>query len=377
MVRRTASLLFLMLLAMFVTPHVSTAQPPVGEPFGTTADGEAVEIFTLTNRTGLSARIMSRGATIVSLQVPDRAGTPADIVLGYDTVAGYESAGNQYFGCATGRVCNRIAKGEFQLEGKTYKLAVNNGENHLHGGTKRSLDKVTWQGKGFETADGKGVSFFYTSLDGEEGYPGTLTVTVNYLLKNDSNQLTITYKAVTDQPTPVNLTNHSYFNLDGAGTGTILDHRLQIHAEQYTPNDATQIPTGKIEPVAGTPLDFRVPLSVGARLEQVEETEAKGYDFNYVVKGDAGTVRPVARLSSAKSGRVLEVESDAPCVQLYTGNHLHGQIGKGGKEYVQRGALCLETQGFPDAVNHPHFPSTILKPGAIYEQTCVWRFLTE
>ncbi len=376
-IHRSLCFAALLSLALGVFPASLTAAPPKGEPFGQTSDGESVEIFTLSNRTGMNVRIMSRGATIVSLNVPDRAGMMADVVLGFDSVAGYESEGNQYFGCATGRVCNRIAKGKFELDGKTYTLAVNNGPNHLHGGTKRSLDKVVWQGKGFETADGSGVSFFYTSLDGEEGYPGNLTVTVTYLLKQDTNQLTITYKAVTDKPTPVNLTNHSYFNLNGAGHGSILDHRLQIHALQYTPNDETQIPTGEIASVTGTPLDFRVPLTIGARLDQVEETEAKGYDFNYIIKGEAGTIRPVARLSSANSGRVLEVESDAPCVQLYTGNHLYGQIGKDRKEYVKRGALCLETQRYPDAVNHPNFPSTILKPGAIFEQTCIWRFMTE
>jgi len=365
------------LLVIVILTAGASAAEPAPEPFGMTAEGEAVQIFTLSNSRGMSARIMSRGATIVSLNVPDRSGTCADVVLGYDSVAGYESPGNQYFGAATGRVCNRIAKGEFTLEGKTYKLAVNNGPNHLHGGGSRSLDKVVWQGKGFETAEGTGVSFFYTSLDGEEGYPGTLTITVNYLLKKSSNDLVITYKAVTDQATPVNLTNHSYFNLDGAGNGTILDHRLQIHADQYTPNDETQIPTGEVAALEGSPLDFRAPLAVGARIDQVEETEAKGYDFNYVIKGNAGTVRPVARLSSAASGRVLEIDSDTPAVQLYTGNHLKGQIGKGGKEYQRRGALCLETQSYPDAVNHPKFPSVILKPGAIYEQTTIWKFSTE
>ncbi len=377
MIRTLATLVLVTAVTLSGLVTQIIAAPPVGEPFGKTADGEAVQIFTLKNETGMTVRIMSRGATIVSLNVPDRNGTEADVVLGYDTVAGYESPGNQYFGCATGRVCNRIAKGKFVLDGKTYELAVNNGPNHLHGGVKRSLDRVVWQGKGFETEEGVGVSFFYISADGEEGYPGNLTITVSYLLKRSSNQLTISYKAVTDQPTPVNLTNHSYFNLNGAGQGNILDHTLQLHASQYTPNDATQIPTGEIVPVKGRPVDFLTPTRVGERLDQVEQTEAMGYDYNYVVDGAAGTVRPVARLSSAQSGRVLEVDSDAPCVQLYTGNHLHGQQGKDGKTYEKRGALCLETQRFPDAVNHPQFPSVILKPGSIYEQTCIWKFSVE
>lgn len=374
MIRMAAFLMLAVQLLAWGSATALHAAPPTAEPFGKTADGQSVEIFTLTNRLGMTVRIMSRGATIVSMTVPNRSGVQDDVVLGFDDVAGYESESNQYFGCVTGRVANRIAKGKFTLDDKEYSLAVNNGPNHLHGGTKRSLDKVIWQGKGFETNEGMGVSFFYTSLDGEEGFPGNLTLTVSYLLKQDATQLTINYKAVTDQPTPVNLTNHTYFNLDGAGAPTVLDHRLQLFAEKYTPNDETQIPTGEIATVSGTALDFRAPLLVGARLDQVLETEAKGYDFNYIVDGPAGTVRPVARLISEKSGRVLEITSDAPCVQLYIGNHLFGQKGKDGKEYAKRSGLCLETQEYPDAVNKPQFPSTILKPGSIYQQTTIWKF---
>ncbi|SFJ54099.1 aldose epimerase family protein [Planctomicrobium piriforme] len=369
--------LFFTLLLQALSPGWLQAAAPLPEPFGKTAAGEAVEIFTLKNRTGMTVRIMSRGATIVNLIVPDRTGKPEDVVLGFDDVAGYESSANQFFGCTTGRVCNRIAGGEFTLDGKTYKLSTNNGPNHLHGGTKRSLDKVIWQGKGFESSDATGVSFFYTSLDGEEGYPGTLTLTVNFTLKLDSNQLAITYKAVTDQPTPVNLTNHSYFNLGGAGAATVLDHQLQLSGENYTPTDATLIPTGELATVAGTPLDFRSSHALGTRIAQLDTTPAVGYDHNFVVDGQPGTVRPVARLYSPTSGRVLEIQCDVPGVQLYTGNHLSGQTGKGGKTYPRRSALCLETQHFPDSVHHSNFPSTILQPGAIYEQTCIWKFLAE
>ncbi|WP_437227634.1 aldose epimerase family protein [Planctomicrobium sp. SH661] len=350
---------------------------PVGTPFGKTANGEAVELFTLSNSTGMKVTLMSRGATIVNLWVPDKSGQVADVVLGFDDVAGYESEGNQYFGCTTGRVCNRIAKGKFTLDGKEYTLAVNNGENHLHGGNERSLDKVIWQGTGFEKPGAQGVVFSYTSPDGEEGYPGKLTCTVTYTLTSDRNELDIEYAATTDAPTPVNLTNHSYFNLAGEGSPTVLDHELQIFADRYTPANDNLIPTGEIASVADTPLDFRSPHVLGERIGQLEKTPAMGYDHNFVVNGEPGLVRAVAKLKDPKSGRTLEIRSSQPSVQLYTGNFLKGQAGKGGKPYAHRSACCLETQHNPDSVNQASFPSIILQPGKTYRQTCTYLFTAE
>lgn len=349
------------------------AEVPVGQPFGKTAQGEPVELFTLTNSSGMKVTLMTRGATIVNLWVPDKTGKLADVVLGFDDVAGYESERNQYFGTTTGRVCNRIAKGKFTLDGKQYTLAVNNDVNHLHGGTRRSLDKVVWKGKGFAADGSQGVTFTYLSPDGEEGYPGNLSLTVTYTL-SDRNELSIAYSAKTDQATPVNLTNHSYFNLGGEGASTVLNHELQIFADKYTPMDDTMIPTGEIADVAGTPLDFRTPHLIGERISEVGKTAAKGYDHNLIVNGAAGTLRPVARLTDPQSGRTLEISSTQPSVQFYTGNFLSGQEGKGGHHYPQRSACCLETQHNPDSVNQPGFPSIILKPGEIYQQTCQYRF---
>jgi len=359
------------LLPAATCPLIAAPQP---KPFGKTASGEPVEIFTLTNQTGMTVRCMTRGATIVDLMVPDRNGKIGNVVLGFDDVAGYESSRNQYFGCTAGRVANRIAGGKFQLNGKTYTLATNNGVNHLHGGGPRSLDKVVWKGEGIETGTGTGVRFTYTSPDGEEGYPGTVQLTVTFVLHQNENQLLLNYRATTDQATPVNLTNHSYFNLTGAGAPTVLDHTLQLHASRYTPTDATLIPTGKLASVAGTPLDFQQPHAIGERIQTLDDTPSLGYDHNYVVSGTPGELRPVARLVSPVSGRVLEVESDAPGVQLYSGNFLSGQAGRAGTTSPRRSAVCLESQFYPDSVNHPEFPDSILKPGNIYEQHTVWRF---
>ena len=344
--------------------------------FGKTADGIAVEEFTLKNANGVTAKIITRGATLTQMHVPDRTGKLADVVLGFDDVAGYESGRNQFFGCTTGRVCNRIANGKFSLNGKTYELAVNNGPNHLHGGVKRNLDKVIWKGQSSTSADGPAVTFTYTSPDGEEGYPGELKVTVVYTL-TAKNELRITYEATTNQATPVNLTNHSYFNLAGAGAATVLDHELTINADSVTVADETLIPTGKIETVEGSPLDFRKATVIGARIAQVDQTAATGYDHNYVLRSQDGKLALAAKVREPKSGRVLSVLTNEPGVQLYTGNFLNDQAGKGGLKYPHRSGLCLETQHYPNSVNVPSFPSTILEPGKTYRQTCVFAFSVE
>jgi aldose 1-epimerase len=344
-------------------------------PFGKTADGTPVEVFTLKNANGMVAKIMTLGATLIELEVPDKKGKLADVVLGFDNVAGYQSDDNQYFGCTTGRVANRIAKGKFTLDGKDYTLAVNNGPNHLHGGTKKSLDKVVWKGEFAKSMIGSAVRFTYTSPDGEESYPGKLDISVIYAL-TDKNELRIEYSATTDKATPVNLTNHSYFNLAGAGADTILDHELTVNADRYTPTDENLIPTGKIAPVKGTPLDFTKPAKIGERIEQLTKTASLGYDHNYVLNGkDPKT--PAAKLRDPASGRALTVYTDQPGIQVYSGNFLKGPKGKGGKVYKHRGAICLETDHYPDSVNHPEFPSIILKPGQTYKHVCIYAFEAE
>jgi aldose 1-epimerase len=333
-------------------------------------------MYTLTNANGLTFKLITRGATVVEMNVPDKNGKLANVTLGFDDVAGYESDRNQYFGTVVGRVANRIAKGEFTLEGKKYRVAVNNGPNALHGGTKRSLDKVVWKAEPIKVDHGQAVRFTYTSPDGEEGYPGNLKIAVVYTL-NDKNELRIDYSATTDQETPVNLSNHSYFNLAGAGAPTVLDHEVQINADKYTPVDDTLIPTGKIEPVQGTPLDFTKMTRIGARIDKLIDTPTKGYDHNYVLRNQEGKLAVAAKLRDPASGRVLTVSTTEPGVQFYTGNFLSGQKGKDGKTYNQRSACCLETQHYPDSVNHPNFPSMILRPGQTYRHTCVFAFSTE
>ena len=364
----------LAVLSWFGVLAESRAEVPQAASFGKTAAGDPVEIYTLKNSTGVTARVMTRGATLVNLLVPDAAGKSADVILGFDDVSGYEGDGNQYFGCTAGRVANRIAKGTFSLEGRTYRLAINNEPNHLHGGVTRSLDKVIWAATPFETTDTTGVTFRYVSPHGEEGYPGTLSVTVTYALKKSANELSIDYAATTDQSTPVNLTNHAYFNLTGEGSATVLDHELQLFCDQYTPADDTLIPTGDIAAVEGTDLDFRTPHRIGERIATFDDTGAIGYDHNFVIKGQAGTLRPAARLQDPASGRVLDVSTTEPGIQFYSGNFLKGQVGKGGKSYAHRSALCLETQHFPDSINQPQFPGTVLHPGETYRHTCVLRF---
>ncbi|MEO1997618.1 MAG: aldose epimerase family protein [Planctomycetaceae bacterium] len=356
------------------TPHDLTA---AGQPFGKTADGQAVEVYTLKNENGMTVKLMTLGATITELHVPDRDGKFADVVLGFDAPSGYQSDENQYFGCTTGRVCNRIAKGKFSLDGKPYTLAINNEPNHLHGGTERSLDKVLWKAKEFQNKTGRGVRFTYTSPDGEEGYPGKLKVTVNFSLNNKANSLRIAYRAETDKATPVNLTNHAYFNLAGAGADTALDHLLTVNADRYTPTDDTLIPTGNIATVADTVLDFRQAKRVGARIKKLDDQASIGYDHNYVLnRKDAqdGDMVFAARLRDPQSGRTLGIRTTEPGIQVYSGNFLKGQQGKAGKIYAHRSAVCLETQHYPDSINHPEFPTTVLKPGDVYHSVTLLFF---
>ena len=343
--------------------------------FGKTKSGINAELYTITNSKGVVAKLTTYGATLVAMTVPDKAGQKADVTLGFDDVSGYEGDGNQYFGCTTGRVCNRIAKGQFTLEGKTYSLLINNEPNHLHGGGDLALNKAVWKAEPFATSDGAGVVFTHTSADGEEGYPGKLACKITYTL-NNANELRLDYEATTDKLTPVNLTNHAYWNLAGAGNGTTLGHELTLHATHYTPADDSLIPTGKIDPVNGTPLDFTKAEVIGKRIP-ADSSPWKGYDHNFVVDGKSGQLRPAARLRDPKSGRVMEILTTEPGIQFYTGNFLKGQTGKGGVTYPHRGAVCLETQHYPDSVNKPSFPSTLLKPGQIYKSTTIHRFRAE
>jgi len=336
--------------------------------FGKLANGTPVDLFTLTNGSGLVAKITNYGAIITEMHVPDRSGKTGDVVLGFDNLEQYLKS-HPYFGATVGRVANRIAKGRFTLEGKTYQLAVNNGPNHLHGGLK-GFDKVVWKA---ESQTGASVKFSYTSADGEEGYPGQVAVAVLMTL-TEKNELIIEYTATADQPTPVNLTNHSYFNL--AGSGDILNHELMIAADHFTPKDATSIPTGEIRAVKGTPMDFTQPHAIGSRFARLEEKPV-GYDHNFVLNAGGKSLGLAARAFEPRTGRVLEVSTTEPGVQLYTSNYLDGSlIGKGGVVYRQHCAFCLETQHFPDSVNHPNFPSTILRPGHMYHQTTVHKFAT-
>lgn len=336
--------------------------------FGQLSDGQKVNIYVLTNGKGLSAKIMTYGATLVSLGVPDRNGDITDVTLGCDSLEGYMAA-SPYFGSTVGRYANRIAKGKFTLEGVEYTLATNNGENHLHGGIK-GFDKVLWQAEPFKEEKAVGVKFVYFSKDGEEGYPGNLACTVTYRM-NEDNELKITYEAETDKATPVNLTHHSYFNLAGQGEGDILSHELMLEADKYTPVDAGLIPTGEIRDVADSPMDFKTPHAIGERIDQVEG----GYDHNFVLRSGGGSLGLAARVYEPESGRVMEIFTTEPGIQFYSGNFLDGTItGKEGKVYNQHYGFCLEPQHFPDSPNKPNFPSTILQPGAKYLSITLFKF---
>jgi len=344
------------------------------KPFGESVHGGKVELYTLSNKNGMKVAIMTYGAAVVDLIVPDRNGKPADVSLGFDNAKSYTSD-VPYFGAIVGRYGNRIAKGEFTLEGKTYKLATNNGPNHLHGG-KRGFDKYIWDSEIVKSPEAS-VRFSRVSKDGEEGYPGDLKMAVTYTL-TDKNELEISYLATTDKPTVVNLTNHTYFNLAGAGNGSILNHELMIPADRYTPVDANLIPTGELKSVTNTPMDFRKMTAIGARIKEVGGKPI-GYDHNYVLNKKPFESRKLAaEVYEPTSGRVMEVYTDQPGIQFYSGNFLDGTlVGKGGKAYKQYYGFCLETQHFPDSPNEPKFPSTELKPGQTYKTTTVYKFSTK
>ncbi len=341
------------------------------ESFGKMPDGKQVDLYTLTNANDIQARISTYGATLASLQLPDRQGNLADVALGFDTLEGYFSD-HPYFGVTVGRYANRIGGAKFTLNGVEYELAANNGPNHLHGGIK-GFDKVLWEAEQIQNPDEVGVKLTYMSKDGEEGYPGNLACVVTYTLNND-NELKISYEAVTDKTTVVNLTNHTYWNLAGQGNGDILDHELMINADKFTPVNDELIPTGEIKSVKDTPMDFTEPTPIGSRIDQVPG----GYDHNYVLNRTGQGLSLCARVYEPTSGRVLEIHTVEPGVQFYSGNFLDGTIkGKSGKVYKKHYGFCLETQHFPDSPNQPEFPSVVLEPGQKYETVTVHRFYTK
>jgi aldose 1-epimerase len=340
------------------------------EPYGKTPDGTAVDLYTLTNANGLKVKIITYGATITDVELPDRGGKLENVALFRDSLEDFMDKSTPYFGSTIGRYGNRIAKGKFTLDGKEYTLATNNGPNSLHGGVK-GFDKVVWKAEPVKSKDSVGVKFTYVSPDGEEGYPGTLTAGVIYSL-TDKNELKMDYIATTDKPTVVNLTNHIYWNLSGAGSGDILGEELMLNAGKYLPVvDDGLIPTGQVKPVKGTPMDFTTPMTIGSRIDQV----LGGYDHCYVLnkkEGEALTL--VAKVVDPKSGRVMEVYTTEPAVQFYSGNFLDGTITAGGKTYQKHAAFCLETQHYPDSPNQQAFPSTVLRPGQTYKHSTVHKF---
>ena len=349
------------------------------EPFGKTKSGEPVQIYTLTNAGGSSARITNYGGIVVSLSMPDKNGKFDDVVLGFDTLPEYE-ANSPYFGALIGRYGNRIAKGKFTLDGKSFQLATNDTPNALHGG-KAGFDKRVWQAQEGTSAEGPTLTLRYVSKDGEEGYPGTLTVQAVYTLTND-NALKIAFEATTDAPTVLNLTNHSYFDLQGAsGKGDVLNHEVTIHGSKYLPVDKTSIPLGELRPVAGTPFDFTKPVTFGARINDADDQlhiGPGGYDHCYTLDGyKDGKAEPflAVHVYEPTSGRVLELWTSEPGVQVYSGNYLEGKFsGKGGKAYAKHAAFCLEPQHYPDSPNRPEYPSVVLKPGETYKNEFSYRF---
>jgi aldose 1-epimerase len=361
---------------MMVAPMALAVGPQVEEePFGKMPDGTRIMKYTLTNRSGAKAAIISYGGILTNLWVPDKNGQLADVVMGFDTLEGY-LAGHPYFGANVGRCGNRVGNAKFTLEGKEYKLEANNGPHSLHGG-KAGFDKKVWKGEPMMTVAGPAVKLAYTSPAGEEGYPGALNVVIQYTLTAD-NAIRIEMSATCDKTTVCNIAHHSYFNLAGHGAGKIHDHVLMVAARQYTPGDATMIPTGKLAPVAGTPFDFTSPTAIGKRINDID-SDPKGYDLNYAVDGEAGAMpRLAVRVTEPNSGRTMEVYSDQPGVQFYTGNFLKDVKGKGGAKYDQYGAFCFEPQKYPDSINKPEWCvgalSPILKAGEEYRQTTVYRF---
>lgn len=347
-------------------------------PFGVTPAGDSITQYTLANDAGMTLRLLTLGATVRTLEVPDSAGHVADVVLGFDSLPPYLTV-SPYFGAIVGRYGNRIARGHFTLGDSTYTLAINNPPNSLHGGAV-GFDKRVWTAEPVETDSTVGVRFTLVSPDGEEGYPGTLRAEVTYALRRELNELAISYRATTDKATPVNLTNHAYFNLHGDGRGTILDHELTLFADSMTPVDSTLIPTGAVVPVAGTPFDFREAMAIGARIgaDDAQLRYGGGYDHNFVVNRSGSGLVPVAHVRDPVSGRTLDILSTEPGVQFYSGNFLDGTVtGKGGVAYPHRGAFCLETQHYPDSPNHANFPTTILVPGDTLRSETVWRFGVE
>ena len=367
------SLLFLLILSPLA---VAVAQPSITKAsFGKTADGQSVDIYTLRNAHGMAARITNYGGIVVSLTAPDRDHKFADVALGYNDLESYMKPPFPYFGAIIGRYGNRIAKGRFTLNGVEYKLAVNNGENHLHGGIK-GFDKMVWTAQQSRTAAGPALALTYVSKDGEEGYPGNLRVRVVYTLTNN-NELKIDYTASTDKDTVTNLTHHSYFNLAGEGNGDILAHRLVLKADRFVPTDEGAIPTGQLRNVANTPFDFSTAHAIGERINDESNEQikfGKGYDHTWVINGRAGLLRQAAVVYEPTSGRVMEVWTTEPGVQFYTGNYLDGVTGKSGKPYPRRSGFCLETQHYPDSPNQPNFPTTTLRKGRIYRSTTIYRF---
>jgi len=376
--KRIAAIVIFLLLAgckaQDATPVPSKEASVNRAAFGTTPEGEAVDIYTLTNPQGIEVRAITYGGIITSLRAPDRNGKLDDIALGFDSLDGYLK-NPPFFGAIIGRYGNRIAKGQFSLDGKTYTLAINNAPNHLHGGVK-GFDKVVWKPESFKRDGAVGVVFTHTSPDGDEGYPGALSLRVTYTLTS-RNELEVDYEATTDKATPVNLTQHTYFNLAGDGSRDVLDHVVTIHASRYTPVDATLIPTGELASVEGTPFDFRMPTAIGARIgdNHPQIRIGNGYDHNFVIDRTAEGLVPAAHVVEPTTGRVLDVSTTEPGMQLYTGNFLDGSLkGKSGHVYKQRMGFCLETQHFPDSPNKPGFPSTILRPGETYRSKTVFSF---
>ena len=344
------------------------------EPFGQLPTGESIDLYTLTNSNGMKARIMTYGGTVVSLTAPDKSGKFADVILGMDDQKAYTTQ-TAFLGALIGRYGNRIGHATFQLDGQTFNTPKNDGDNTLHGGPQ-GFDKRLWAASQTQTADGPSLSLTYVSKDGEMGFPGNLAVKVIYSITAD-NGLKIDYNATTDKDTVVNLTNHTYFNLSGPGSGDILQHQVMIDADKFTPVDSGLIPTGELKPVAGTPFDFKTPTAIGARIEQDDEQLkfGKGYDHNWVLNSGGGALAKAAEVFDPATGRVMQVWTTEPGLQFYTGNFLDGTIhGKGGKVYNRRGALCMETQHFPDSPNKPAFPTTELKPGQTYKTTTIYKF---
>lgn len=372
----TATIAAALLSSAALNGQTTNSAPIKKQSFGTTLDGKEMTLYVLKNTSGMEVSITNFGATVVSIKTPDRNGKLADVVLGYDDVAGYESD-KSYFGATIGRYGNRIAHGKFTLNGKTYQLPKNDGENTLHGGPK-GFNKVVFDAKDISTPAAPALQLRYLSKDGEEGFPGNLSVVVTFTLTN-SNELRIDYEATTDQPTVVNLTNHSYFNLAGEGQGDILQHQLKLKASRFTPVDGTLIPTGEIRAVKGTPFDFTRATAIGARINQPEEQLkfGKGYDHNFVLNRIEPGLLVAAEVYEPTSGRVLQVLTTEPGIQFYTGNFLDGTVhGKGGKAYGHRTAFCLETQHFPDSPNDSKFPSTVLNAGAKYRTITIYKFST-